>query len=133
MRDLVKRNLGNVLLRTDGKHGCKVGTIACEVIVELDPDIEFEADGKVEFAQCYFWVYFKSGWDYAADGHPYRDDTFERGVQNFLALNGLPTQAGWSEQGRQDAAYADFDCDYNVLEAMFPDTFAAARAKAMAA
>ena len=133
MRDLAKRTLGTVLLRTDGKYGCSVKSLACEIVVELDVDIEVHEDcATIDFAHCYFWIHFKSGWDCSVDGHPYRDDTFEKGVQDFLALNGFPTNVGWSEQGRQEATHADFDCDYDVLEAIFPEEFAKARAEKMA-
>lgn len=135
MRDLVVRNLGTVLLRTmgEGYLSDKSATIACEVIVELDPDIEINEDCQtVDFAHSYFWVHFKSGWDCSVDGHPYNDKTFEKAVQDFLVSQGFPGNVGWSEMGRQESTHADFDCDYDVLEALFPETFAAARATKLA-
>jgi hypothetical protein len=131
MHDLLTRNLGIVLLRTDGKglYSKRVATIACEVVVQLDPDIEINNDGTtVDFANSYFEVRLKKGWHAPVDGHPYTDATFEKGVASFLVLHGLPGSVEWSERGRQEDDFADFDCGYDLLEAMFPDAFAKARA-----
>ncbi len=128
------RDLGTIILRTDGKglYTKQAKTFAVRVEVWVDSEIEFTQDGSIEFSRGGVKAFFVRGWDCRVDYFPYTDDTTQKGIQDFVRNLGYAGGIGWSEFGRQDFEACDFDANNEFLESVFPEVFDQARNKVIA-
>lgn len=122
---IVSKELGTVVVRTDGKGywSSVVKEVPLKIIATVDLNtIERDEAGKLDFVYSTFRGYFDAAfWNEAVDGLMYTDDAVETAVNSWLQEQGLPAVAYWSEQGMQGDDYADFDMDDELLFALFPE------------
>lgn len=83
--------------------------------------IERNEQGEITFAYLSFLGRYESRhWNDEVLGLPYGDDAVVAAINAYLAGQGIGAVVGWSESGRQDDGLADFDCDYSIVDTLWP-------------
>jgi hypothetical protein len=122
---MVSKHLGTLIVTSDGEGHwtIKQKSVPLRIEVSIDPmEIERGPNGTILYAYCTFRGYFQSKhWNVYEDGLLYTDKQVQAQVNAWLANMNYGGKVYWSEQGRQDVEYVDFDMDYRLLPQIFPE------------
>ncbi len=130
---MIRKEIGSALIFSDRSGHCfnQPKGWPVTIVVEIgtdDDDIEYGPNG-IDFVYGRFLAVFgESVRPGHVFDHPYCNEGFAKGVNDFLSQHGIQGNVGWSEMGRQTNEHADFDASYSIFEQFFPERFAAAKA-----